>query len=339
MTWTPYSSALVEELQQRRRAAFRTYKDSLQAARWLRSPYDPLEFLSHYSLLRPRPGFDFWLMEYGCGGDNRTLLFAVPEGLPQDIECKPLHQPLEELLDEDAELRPHLAWQLVLGNPSEDPSCPTALPHFMHAVEGPDTPEARLYASMLTRDGEEIGAWWHCAIWKSHELLTGPPFPGPNVIRDAARLLFETCLSDQPRLAHSAVLAALHNDWSYIDGHGSPPDVTWEDVLDGFTWTRELLLSVASSYLSLDVEGNLPQIPSEVWRVHELPSPAEEWQWNYPMPENWMPHYQGRELCFFTFTRRMPERIVLHRDSYAEGSLCPTRRSVVVATGPGGFIS
>lgn len=330
-------------------AAFPRPKDTRH---WEAVPFDVDAWLSHYGL-RLRPGYQLVAYCNASMGNCSSLLYAVPQGEPISTRPVPTSTDLSGPFKD-----PFVAWELASGASQEELSPPRparALPDFMQAITGPDTIEAYLAASLLARDGLEIGAGWHGCNWLTHQILLESPFLSQERIRELLVLLLEfikTTPIDLMDLLYRQVPDGYHVRQKYRQKlrRGKTPQVTGQDLVERIEWDQQNLLEAirwadciyyneADYYQYRDQK---PALPEELEQVRCLPkSGQQQWQQFEPLPQEWLQIEESGQrisITFFTHTGYGTERIVRQVAHFDRGDFHPALVEHTVAQGPGGYI-
>jgi murein DD-endopeptidase MepM/ murein hydrolase activator NlpD len=124
---------------------------------WSKSRNDPAKLLTLFPKLKVRQGYVLRAYQFREEGNGNGFVWA----LPVDAEFP---EP-----DESPRLQGHFL------NP---PKPFDALDDLMEAIEGDDSPESYLHASILRRQWSEFGAGWHGIDWGTHTVLDDSPWKG-----------------------------------------------------------------------------------------------------------------------------------------------------------------
>jgi hypothetical protein len=124
---------------------------------WSKSKLDPTKLLTVFSALRLREGFTFRAYQFKDEGNGNGFVWAMPVDaeFPAPADCPRLES--------------HF---LKAPKPYE------ALDDAMEAIEGNDTAEAYLQASLLRRELKDFGALWHGVLWGTHHVVDDDPLKG-----------------------------------------------------------------------------------------------------------------------------------------------------------------
>jgi hypothetical protein len=151
-----FSVREVEKLRREAGPHLPRLKPDFRSTGWAALRADPGRILAAFPCLRLKRGFVLraYLYREAIGGN--AVIWAVPRGtrLPPPETC------------------PLVARE---GLPSQAPKPPGALDDFMEAIEGEGSPWSYLCASVLARELEEFGAWWHGLDWSTHLLVGRVP--------------------------------------------------------------------------------------------------------------------------------------------------------------------
>ena len=132
-------------------------------AGWIVDTTTAAKIVSLFPCLSVRPGVRLVTVaaRAGIGGNGWT--FAIPEGF---------EVPSPEALERAAVF------------PPEPPR--GAFVHVMDVIDGDGSLRSYIQASILRRELEELGAWWHGLEWSMHRLLDNGVAPeAPNVCSDS----------------------------------------------------------------------------------------------------------------------------------------------------------
>lgn len=290
------------------------------------------EFFRSLAPLRIRDGYRLRCFIDVMEGNASSLLFAVPDEPKQCGE-------LQENLQTDA---------------SGDPKPVGALEHFMLGVEGDDSPFAYLLASLLTRDGEEFAATWHGADWAARTVLVESPFwtyerayPLALALLDAykksglsehlSNCLKRACGIDKMEGDILLTVAGIcEAQPSFLRDLMDLYCVELERIRSEQFWNRYDRFPSTEEMAGLKVET-----PASWQAAEQIPrTPLDQWRWLDSPPKQWEPTVLMKdtsvEVCFFTYTERVEERITLHRDKFQRGVYLPQRSHQLVGTGKSG---
>ena len=117
---------------------------------------DPSRVTRCLKTLHLKPGLVLRGYQFYQGGNGNGFIFAMPED-------SPLPEP-----DNQACARVEKVPGVFL--PCPQPDC--SLEHFMDAFTGDGSPLSFLEASIVKRELEECGAFWHGCSWGSHRIVT-----------------------------------------------------------------------------------------------------------------------------------------------------------------------
>lgn len=151
------------------------------------------------------------------------------------------------------------------------------------------------------------------------------------------------CLRQSDRLLEPPKpLAALDDVMDVIEGDGTP----WS-YLSASLLKRELdefgAMWHGCNWDDYEILGGDPWTPRKKTYSTESPStPADQWKWMEPMPQDWRPRVQMDErivtVTFFTYTGLEQEQITRHTDTFKGGSYKLETDEAVVGTGQGGYV-
>ena len=160
--------------------------------RWFASAFDANVLIAVFDTLRLKAGFALHAYQFRADHGGNGIIWAVPADSPQ--------VPPDECCRLDRFLSP--------------PKPPGAV-SLMQAIEGDGSPWSYLSASILRREAEEFGAFWHGCRWG-----------------------VQTILSKHPRKAHDPDLSAAEWTW-----HSAAP-TTWEPTCAELGVSRKVVLHV-----------------------------------------------------------------------------------------------
>lgn len=122
-----------------------------------KSGADPTRVADGLRRLSLKPGLVLraYLVNDYLGGNG--YVYALPEDVP-------LPDPPDDMLGHRSQMREQL-------RPA------VALPHVMDAFAGDGSPVSFMEASMLVREIQEFGAWWHGVAWHTHSIVEANPVP------------------------------------------------------------------------------------------------------------------------------------------------------------------
>lgn len=124
---------------------------------WSKSRVDPANLLTVFPELRVRQGYVLRAYVFREDGNSNGFVWALPAeaAFPEPDEC------------------PRLESHFL--NP---PKPFDALDDLMEALEGDDSPESYLHASIVRREMREFGSGWHGIKWGMHTVLDDDPWAG-----------------------------------------------------------------------------------------------------------------------------------------------------------------
>ena len=121
---------------------------------WSKSAVDPTKVLTLYPALRLREGFTLRGYQFKSEGNGNGYVWAMPvdADYPEPKDCPRLE-----------------------SNLFNAPKPYDALDDVMEAIEGNDSAEAYLQASLLRRELKDFGAMWHGVTWGTHHVVDVNP--------------------------------------------------------------------------------------------------------------------------------------------------------------------
>jgi hypothetical protein len=150
-----FTAAKIAQLRERV-AELATVPDSTPEG-WSKSKVDPTKLLALFPALRLRQGFTLRAYQFKDTGNGNGFVWAMPAGaeFPRPEDC------------------PRLESHLLKAPKPYD-----ALDDAMDAIEGTDTAETYLQASLLRRELKDFGAMWHGVVWGTHHVVDENPLKG-----------------------------------------------------------------------------------------------------------------------------------------------------------------
>lgn len=123
-------------------------------AGWSKSLGNPAKMLEVFPALRIREGFTLRAYQFKEEGNGNGFVWAMPKDaeFPAPADC------------------PRLENHFLKAPKPYD-----ALDDVMEAIEGPDTADAYLQASLLRRELKDFGGIWHGLVWGPHYILDEDP--------------------------------------------------------------------------------------------------------------------------------------------------------------------
>ncbi len=157
-----YSAKQIKELRASARLAVEV-PDGIPDG-WSKSRVDPNRLLEFFPPLRVREGLTLRAYQFVENGNGNGVVWAMPEDaeFPEPDQC------------------PRLENHLLKAPKPFD-----ALDDNMEAIEGDDSPQSYLSASLLRRELKDFGALWHGQQWTWHTVLDSNPWkesPTPDEI-------------------------------------------------------------------------------------------------------------------------------------------------------------
>jgi hypothetical protein len=122
---------------------------------WSKSRFDPTAVVKLFKPLAVRKGFVLRAYTFRDQGNGNSVVWAMPADaeFPEPADCPRLENHLFNA-----------------------PKPVDALDDVMEAIEGDDSPQSYLMASLLRRELREFGAMWHGVNWGTHYLLDADPW-------------------------------------------------------------------------------------------------------------------------------------------------------------------
>jgi hypothetical protein len=150
-----FTAAAIGEMRDKGDEAVRMMREAPEG--WSKSPVDPNKIMTAFPALRLREGFTLRAYVYGAGGNGNGVVWAMPADaeFPEPEDCPRLESRF-----------------LKVPKPLD------ALDDVMDGIDGDDTAEAYLQASLLRRELKEFGARWHGIVWGTHQILDADPLVG-----------------------------------------------------------------------------------------------------------------------------------------------------------------
>lgn len=133
---------------------------------WSISNVDLDRVLEVFPSLTLKRGYTFnaYLCHNGQGGHG--VVYAVPSGTTLADPSDWPEEQIDAAFDDRLNYRP--------------PPPAEALPDVMSAIEGDGSPSSYFEASLLRRELDEFGAFWHALKWTTEEILGSDPFADPG---------------------------------------------------------------------------------------------------------------------------------------------------------------
>jgi hypothetical protein len=124
---------------------------------WSKSRHKPEKLLTLFPALKLRQGYALRAYQFRADGNGNGFVWALPVDAeyPEPDECPRLQ-----------------------GHFLKPPKPLDALDDLMEAVEGDDSPQSYLQASILRREWGDFGAGWHGVDWGTHTVLDDSPWKG-----------------------------------------------------------------------------------------------------------------------------------------------------------------
>jgi len=201
---------------------------------WSKCPLDPLPVEKALKHLRLKEGIVLHAYQFRVHMGGNCFVYALPAGaeFPPPERCPKVDVALD-----------------ILVTSFEVPRPPGSLAHFMEAFEGDRSPESFFEASIVLRELNELGAFWHGISWGRHKIIDADPF---------------TLQEEDEVIPSKSLLPKKDEDWEWPSGKPSEWRPCVEVFDDGRAVVRFYTYSALGSktvYLHTDTYSSRDYVP------------------------------------------------------------------------------